>query len=301
MDVPKIIVFVNENPTSLQQHLLVELNRLEYAPMVDAVHTTSYEWFKNNVESCPHKMFVANPDKKELLFYQIDQIEKEIMFAPDLIVYFNEDFICSPSSWLAIKMWFHYILFNGDKTDLVKAGASLMKKPHKEIVGVVDMQKDEDKNQFYSFRYLHLEEDDVMLFEVCKPFTDLPYTSVIRTFSLVGPKPFFPSLYICTTWGVSRYDLPFLKHLWQVEFHWNVLEFDMDKMLKEATEACYPSPGMIPESEPEVYRRSIEQVVETLQERKTGKLCGGNHNDKGIEFWKRVQQINDEAEKENFL
>lgn len=296
MDVPKIIIFVAETPTDLQQHLLIELNRLEYAPMVDAVHSNSYDWFKNNVEACPHKMFVANAKKKELLFYQIDQIDREIMFAPDVIVYFNEDYVCSPSSWLAIKMWFHFILFKSDETELVKVGASLMKKPYKEIVGAVEMEREsEEKSRFYSFRYYHMEEDDVMLFEVCKPFTDLPYTSVIRSFSLVGPKPFFPSLYICTSWGVSRYDLPFLKHLWEVEFHWNVLDFDMDKMLKEATEACYPTPGMIPQMEPEVYRRTIEQVVETLSERKTGKLCGGNHG--SDEFWKRVQEINNEAER----
>lgn len=210
MDVPKIIIFVNETPTDLQQHLLIELNRLGYAPMVDAVHTNSYEWFKNNVESCPHKMFVANTEKKELLFYQIDQLDKDIMFAPDVIVYFNEDYVCSPSSWLAIKMWFHFILFKSDETELVRVGKSLMKKPYKETIGAVEMKREpEEKNRFYSFRYHHLEEDDIMLFEVCKPFTDLPYTSVIRSFSLVGPKPFFPSLYICTSWGVSRYDLPF--------------------------------------------------------------------------------------------
>ena len=297
MDIPKIIIFINESPTPLQEQLLVVLNNLEYAPMVDSVHATSYEWFKNNVETCPHKLFITNEEKKELLFYQVNQLDIDFMFAPDLIVYFNEGYDCSPASWLAIKLWFHYILYGGDETDLVKVGASLMKKPYKEAVGCVAMEKQEESNSFYSFRYHHLEEDDIMLFEVCKPFTDLPYTSVIRSFSLVGPKPFFPSLYVCTTWGVSRYDLPFLKHLWQVEFHLNVLEFNMDKMLQEATEACYPSPGMIPALEPEVYRRSIEHVVGILAERKTGKLCGGDHVDKSEQFWKRVQEINNEAEK----
>jgi hypothetical protein len=54
---------------------------------------------------------------------------------------------------------------------------------------------------------------------------------------------------------------------------------------------------MIPELEPEVYRRTIEDVVATLEERKTGKLCGGDHVDKGEEFWKRVKEINEEAER----
>jgi hypothetical protein len=298
MDIPKIIVFINGKPTDLQDHLLVQLNRLQYAPMVDSVHSNSYEWFKNNVQDCPHKLFVANEEKKELLFYQVDQISPEIMFAPDLIVYFNQDFVCSPSSWYAIKMWFHHILFQSEETEYVRQGNILMKKPHSEQVGAVEMEREEkeEKKSFYSFRYHHVEEDDIMLFEVCKPFTDLAYTSVIRSFSVVGPKPFFPSLYICTSWGVSRHDLPFLKHLWEQEFHWSLDDFDMDEMLREATEACYPSPGVVPQLEPEVYRRCIEEVLLTLEERKTGKLCGGNHNEKE-QFWRRVQEINHEAEK----
>jgi len=297
MDIPKIIIFVNEKATELQENLIKKLHELEYAPMVDAVHGKSYEWFKNNVEQSCHKMFVAT-EKKELLFYTISQINEDIMFAPDFLVYFSNDYVCPPSSWLAIKMWFYYILFDGEETDLVHTGAILMKKPYKEVIGAVEMEREQKQNEFYSFRYHHIEEDDIMLFEVCKPFTETPYTSVIRSFSINGPKPFFSSLYICTSWGVSRHDLPFLKHLWEVEFHFNLLEFDMDAMLKEATEACYPSPGMIPQLEPEVYRRTIEQVINTLEDKKRGISCGGNHVDKKEEFWNRVEILTQQAENE---
>ena len=297
MDVPKIIVFVNEKPTPFQDRLLVELNRRGYAPMVDSVHATSYDWFVKNVQSTPHKLFVANDECKEFLFYEINQLDSEIMFAPDMLIYYNEDYVCEPSSWTFVKHWFQFLMFQTDKTELVEKGELIMKKPHTEVLKEmedVEMEKDDQKQSYYSFRYEHLEEDDIMLFEVCKPYTDLPYTSVVRTFSLTGPKAFFPSLYVCTSWGVSRYDLSFLKHLWETEFHFDPKDFDMEMMLKEATEACYPSPGMIPESEPEVYRRTIENVKETLASKKTGKLCGGDCNEKDL-FWKRVQEINKEA------
>jgi hypothetical protein len=47
-------------------------------------------------------------------------------------------------------------------------------------------------------------------------------------------------------------------------------EFDLDSILKQHTEACYPSSTACPEPEPEVYRRSIEQVLRTFSERESG-------------------------------
>ena len=65
----------------------------------------------------------------------------------------------------------------------------------------------------YSFKTYFIEEKDTMLYEVYKPNTDLPYTSVIRNHSKRGHKAFFPTLYICNSWGVSRHDLPFLSFM----------------------------------------------------------------------------------------
>lgn len=43
---------------------------------------------------------------------------------------------------------------------------------------------------------------------------------------------------------------------------------DLDTMLKEATEACYPREGGgVPTVQPEVYRRTLEQVMENFDNR----------------------------------
>jgi hypothetical protein len=116
-----------------------------------------------------------------------------------------------------------------------------------------------------------------MLYEIWKPNTDLPYTSVVRKYSERGHKAFFPTLYICNSWGVSRHDLPFLSFIWKQLGMKD--EFDMDQMLKEATEKCYPSSNGEVEAEPEVYRRSIEDVLLILQTQQDGIQCGHVFND----------------------
>jgi len=56
-------------------------------------------------------------------------------------------------------------------------------------------------------------------------------------------------------------------------------KFDMDAMLKEATEKCYPSKNGPPEPEPEVYRRSIDDVLLILQTQQDGIQCAHVFND----------------------
>lgn len=300
MDIPKIIVFVDEKPTEFQDFMVTALVKRDYAPMVDSLHSTSYDWFVQNVQPCPHRLFTIDKENQEILFFVVDQLEPSTMFSPDLLIYFNDGFVCENVSWMYLKHWLQYLFFNEMETEFVVKGEELMKKPFRDVQKLneeeneaVDMKKTGEK--YYSLRKEYVEEDDIMLYEVCKPFTDLPYTSVIRSFSLKGAKPFFPSLYICPSWGVSRHDLPFLKYVWSSEFGFDPNEFDMDLFLKEATEACYPQPGMIPELEPEVYRRSIEDVLITLRDRKNGVACGsGKSHGFTQEFRERVQKMQEE-------
>lgn len=162
-----------------------------------------------------------------------------------------------------------------------------MERPHSDSVGLpvpLNPVKEED---CYSFRLHRVEDKDTVLYEIVKPFTDLPYTSVIRMWSTRGHRAFFPSLFVCDSWGVSRYDVPFLEYVWkQLEIEG---VFDMDEMLKEATEKCYPSSTNSPEPEPEVYRRSIEDVLLTLQNQQDGVLCGHRSNKVPSEIRERFQ------------
>lgn len=299
--IPKLVVFVHDEEISPNQTILIKkLNDMGYSPMVDAMHAGSYDWFVTNVKTCPHKLFTI--DEEDIFFFEVDQLKPEMNFLPDFLVYFNEGDELSVPDWVCIKHWIRFHLFeNMMETDFVLTGDKLMLKPHKEVVVAMDpppeMKRVAEGDSCYSYRAELVEEDDIMIYEIRKPYTDLPYSSVIRNFSTSKPQRFFTSLYVCPSWGVSRYDLVFLKQLWVHEFKLKTEEFNMDEMLKEATEACYPRPGIIPEPEPEVYRRALEDVKQILKERKEGKVCGTNKTH-GIpqDVRKELREINEELE-----
>lgn len=270
MDAPRIVVFTEKIATDAQSALVRRWVELEFAPMVDSLHADSYEWFVKNVKPCPHRLFSIDFQEQEILFYEVDELSEDMEFLPDMLVYFNEDRTMDVVQWIYVKHWMQFHLFGGIETEFVAKAAEIMKPPFFEKTTITAPVQPQKEVQFYGYRHEYLEEDDIMLYEITKPYTDLPYTSLIRNFSVKGHKAFFPTLYICPSWGVSRYDLPFLKSLWVEEFGFDANEFDMDKMLQMATDACYPKEGVIPEPEPEVYRRVIEDVKHTLKKRKSG-------------------------------
>lgn len=81
----------------------------------------------------------------------------------------------------------------------------------------MDVETDGDTvvNDYYDFREYHLKDRNVALFEITKPFTDLPYTLVLRDFDHTGYLPLFSGFYIEMSWGVSPKDDEYLRFLWK--------------------------------------------------------------------------------------
>jgi hypothetical protein len=87
---------------------------------------------------------------------------------------------------------------------------------------------------------------------VKKPFTDRPYTVLLRSFN-GDHTDFFSGLYASLSWGVAGTDQTFLQYCWsmlQMEG-----KFDLDKLVKERVERCENG-----EKEPELYRATLEFV-----------------------------------------
>lgn len=81
--------------------------------------------------------------------------------------------------------------------------------------------------------------------------------------------PFFTALFVSNSWGLCQGDIDFLKNYWDAEMDG---DFDLERMLKEDTEACYPSATHSPRGEPEVYRKSILETLATLKDKEEGRL-----------------------------
>lgn len=281
--IPVITVFVSHPIEKVENEIVKRFVSLGFAPLVDATHKKSHTWFINNVEPTDHKLFTF--ENQNVYFYDTNDLHPEMDFTPTVMIHWSEN--CrkiSDEEWRGIREWLKYKFYTcydyiDYLTPEIEAADILMKRPFTQKSG-----NNEDKVQewpqyqdHYSFKTFFLEEKDTMLYEIWKPNTDLPYTSVIRNYSQRGHKAFFPTLYICNSWGVSRHDLPFLSFMWKQLDQKD--EFDMDKMLKEATEKCYPSKNGEIETEPEVYRRTIDDVLLILQTQQDGIQCAHVFND----------------------
>ena len=273
--IPKITVFLSTPSTKQEDDIVKRFLELNFAPLVDSNHKKSHEWFINNVKPVPHKLFSF--EQQNVYFYEVDDLHTDMDFTPNVLIHWNQGDMIKEEQWRWIREWLVYKFYTcydflDYMNDEILRADLLMKRPEKFIATLPEEKPVEKNNECYSFQTHFLEEKNTMLYEVKKPFTDLPYTSVIRNFSDRGHKAFFPTLYICQSWGVSRYDLSFLSFMWK-ELNLEG-DFDMDSMLKEATEKCYPSENGPPEPEPEVYRRGIPDVLATLQVQQDGFECG---------------------------
>lgn len=274
--IPKITVFVSTPSTKEEDDLVKRFLELNFAPLVDSNHKKSFDWFINNVKPVPHKLFSF--EQQNVYFYEVDDLHVDMDFTPNVMIHWNEGDVIEEEQWRWIRQWLVYKFYtcydflDYMNDDIFRADL-LMKRPDKFIASLPEEKPIKEENdECYSFKTHFIEDKNTMLYEVKKPHTDLPYTSVIRNFSERGHKAFFPTLYICQSWGVSRHDLSFLSFMWeQLDLK---EKFDMDAMLKEATEKCYPSKNGPPEPEPEVYRRGIPDVLATLQFQQDGIECG---------------------------
>lgn len=255
-----IVVFVDKPPTQKQTNL-VKVIQKSFPVMVDAIHNEA-TFFETNFPN--GRFFFASE------FLSICTVEELNGITPDFVVSFNEDFKVSEKQWISISRYFENLLFpEFNHTDVIEEATALLSQFVVIHPDAIDKQEESiTLKEHYELFTHHNQERDVMLIQVEKPFCDLPYTVVIRNYSQKGLRSFFTDLFICDSWGVSRKDFEFLEQVWK---HFKMEgDYNLDQMLREATKRCFPQEGVQPESEPEVYRRPIENVLDTFQKRENG-------------------------------
>ena len=264
---PTIFVFIGPVSTDMDADIILNLERQGYMPLVDKIHQNDYYWFKNNFKT-EHRFYTIK--NKMVYDYTVENMDEEMDIKPNIAVAFDVDTKMYSENWKLILQFLKYSLFGDDMKeadlDLVREFLPLPVKEKQEFVP----PESASLPDYYSFETHFDEEKDTMIYQIIKPFTDLPYTTITREFSRVGHTPFFTSLFICQSWGICKEDIAFLHQVWK-----NLKmggEFNLDLLLKERTEKCYPSSGQAPEPEPVVYRRSLLQVLQLLEKRKNGVL-----------------------------
>lgn len=257
---PGITVFVYHNKTLTNAHTIKTLEKY-YPPFVDGKNLAPVDMkFKYN--GCNGKFFSC--DTSEWIMYDLEVVD---LIPPSFLVSFDIGTKVSKESWNLILKWVRTIFDGQEDYELNRQIEALIPKyvncPEKITLSKQIEPKTVLDKKDYDFKYEIDCDFDRCLLEVEKPYTDKPYTVVIREFSKKGFLPFFTALYVCTSWGVCNLDHLFLERLWT---HMNMQAehgpLDLENRLKAEIAKCLPTEGACPNAEPEVYRLDIMGVKE---------------------------------------
>lgn len=257
---PAITCFVDpKNPHKMTS--IIRKLRNYFEVYIDSINLDPI-LIKAKFASSTHRFF--SHDCGELIMYEYEIVD---MIFPEFVVTTDK---ITKQEW---KTFFNFMkkIFEEDQVDqmLIDQVKDLVQQvvPQKAdkvetSIGVV-----QELPKAYSYDCEIDNGRNICFCQITKPFTDRPYTTVIRNFSEQGLKPLFTSLFIDSTWGFSH-DVEFLVQLWShLGLIYEFGELDLDKELKQRTESCYPKEGQVPEKEPEVYRMSIEELKEQFTKR----------------------------------
>ncbi len=297
---PQIIVFDTENA----QEVITAFSAAGYACLFDGIHGQDYQWFKKEILN-EHLFYFMPIDWEDDLITRTVEDVVNIANPPDFVIVYGEGQELGVGSWDRITKFVEQLFerdagleirFNliqeifpaHEKETIVWGGAqegtkfdpATVSSAFGDIVtdGLVTASVPPDEivvSSEYKYETLYIEKRDTMIYQINRPETVKPFTVVTTPFKLKGHEPFFTALFASNDWAANRldvckYDIPFLEQVWK---HLSMPgKFDIDKMLKEATEACYPSSITPPVAEPVVYRHDIETVVRILVKRDQGSL-----------------------------
>lgn len=257
---PSITVISAEN-TKLINAVCINTLQAHYPIFVDG-HTNEYHVFLEKYRNSNSRYFIY--EDEQWLMFTID----ELKCLPHFLINFDENKVVSEVEWVFVRNWVNSIFsgnddLNDEMYDMFPQYTTIVPKTENTD------EFDHVDNDAYMFRYFIDEEKDKAYFEVTKPFTDRPYTSVICSYSKRGMLPFFTSLYVCSSWGICNHDHAFLNKVWT---HLNLNEkhgdLDLERRLKEDIAKCLPDNPDGPEAEPEVYRLNIETVLEKFNNKR---------------------------------
>lgn len=260
----QITIFVDTPQTPKQANLVVRLHTLP--TFVDAKNGSNEDFLKSNYKD--HARF----------FYLSEFLSRctteELDFRPDFVVTLDEH--ATEKDWICVERFLEKLIFDEVQNEKDDIHDDILLRGYEVLnilttpapLAVPPVPPPAAEKEYYDMHSFHVQDRDTMLVQIDKPYCDLPYTVVIKEFSRKGYKTVFTDLFICNSWGVARKDFEFLKELWT--YLYKEEPYDLDKMLHEATQRCFPEDGQIPEPEPIVYRKPIQQVLETLKAKEEG-------------------------------
>lgn len=248
-----VTVFPSHPSTELDGKIVQLFEKEQFVPTVDAIHGNDFHWLEYHYK-CPHRFYIVTPDEMKSC------IVEELQITPHFVIHFNQTQTITDFEWEQINVYIHNLIYGypiSDRTQrCIKRIRDFIVQPQ-----LLKGPETPELPQFYEFNSQTFEDRDVAVFEITKANSTTPYTTLIREFSVKGYKPLFTNYFACNAFKNDFVAIQFLMKLWE-EFMQGPM--DLDEMLKQATEACYPGENYVPIVEPEVYMKSMDEVLEML-------------------------------------
>lgn len=247
---PAFSFFVDKDESERCAPFIKKLDKY-YPSFADGVYVSPAA-MKKKYAGANMKFFAF--DFEDLIMFDLDavnEIEPLVALSMDSFTKMSKD------SWMVVYRFLKAVFTDQKDIDLSEI--------HR-LVPVIPVQKEKfqllksadkppEPNKEYGFDYV--VENDIAYCQVTKPYTDLPYTAVIRDFSEQGFEPLFTALYVSSSWGVCNLDHAFLVKLWK---YLNMDgDLDLENRLAAEIQKCQNG-----KPEPELYRLDIMGVKEQL-------------------------------------
>lgn len=221
-----------------------------YPSFADGVYISPAE-MKRKYQNANAKFFAF--DFNDLIMFDLDtvsEIEPLLTLTMDKTTRMNND------NWIVVFKFLKAV-FNDEyvDTDEIRKLIPPAITPEEKFQLSKEIEASKQLSDDYSFSYT--VDDNIAYCQITKPFTDWPYTAVIRDFDKNGLEPLFTAMYVSTSWGVCSQDHVFLSKLWK--YLGMEGELDMEKRLAAEIEKCKNG-----KPEPELYRLDIMGVKEQL-------------------------------------
>lgn len=260
---PIFTVINHGNPHSA--HIITTLAKFHSDPMVDG-KSCSLEDLRITYKGLNGRFFAFHDN--DIHMYSLNEID---MYDPQLLLSFDTNVNITKRNWFTVSKWLKSV-FNGNVSKELHTAFCELFPPAVKVEKFVPEGDDdmiEEPVNEYGFRKSFITSVNgckICVCEIVKPFTDKPYTIVLRDYDTNSYLRLFTGLFVCTSWGVSSKDVQFLHVLWKyLDMHETHGDICLEKRLHEDVESCKPENGG--RAEPEVYRESLEYVENLLRDK----------------------------------
>jgi hypothetical protein len=266
--------------SSLASEIIKNFENENIQTFYDDIHSRDIGWLKKQLNNVDHRLYIRTFGD-QIIDIKIEDFKDDVINSHELLFFVVYNDFSDWDKLLKFLRYIHEDIYYDSDVEYIDKLIPRIKKQKIELdkIGYTENldgkviksmpPEYDDIKDCYTFKYEYIENKDIMVYQVTRPGTNLPYCVVVYNHQKHGHNNFFTDIYGDPTWDINRrecrFDYTFLQKVWET------LElpgkFDI-QLVKERIKKCYPGrikEGLTPESEPIIYRQNIKDVLSKLK------------------------------------